>query len=95
MAAASGDSNSLISSGASWRDKLQIPKPIANATAIRTAVKTRLPVRLESGELSRPWKLVSAYFRSELYGLLLQSRQCRNSLNVLNVGLTFSQGSCG
>ena len=43
MAAASGDSNSLISSGASWRDKLQIPKPIANATAaIRTVVTDAL-----------------------------------------------------
>jgi hypothetical protein len=52
IAAASGDSDSLISSGASWRDKLQIPKPIANATAIRTVVETRLLVRLESGELA-------------------------------------------
>ena len=55
MAAASGDSNSLISSGASWRDKLQIPKPIANATAaVSTVVKTPLPLRLESRELAFP-----------------------------------------
>jgi hypothetical protein len=44
MAAASGDSNSLISSGANWRDRLQIPKPIANATAVVSmVVKTPLP----------------------------------------------------
>src|SRR5204863_6695900 len=54
-AAASGDADTLVSSGASWRDRLQIPNPIARATVLkRAAVNTGLPRRLLSEESATP-----------------------------------------
>src|SRR5207245_5461651 len=50
-AAASGDDDTLVSSGASWRERLQIPNPIASATVLRrAAVNTGLRQRFVSEE---------------------------------------------
>src|SRR5262249_49880518 len=91
IAAASGDFNSLISSGASWRDKLQIPKPIASATAaVSAVVKAPLLLRLESKELALPgnWFGISGLGVADFSPLSVQE-----FITISTSGWPFSPGS--